>query len=62
MASEASSVLKAWEECDKTDTLFILVCTVFCWTIVPTVSRRAPYPDPTWAINIATCSPRTPNP
>lgn len=35
----ASDVLKAWEECDKTDTVFILVCTVFCWTIVPTVSR-----------------------
>jgi hypothetical protein len=31
-------VLSAWEECDKTDTVFILVCTVICWTIVPTVS------------------------
>lgn len=36
----ASEVLKAWEECDKIDTLFVLVCTVFCWTIVPIVSRH----------------------
>jgi hypothetical protein len=34
----ATRVLAAWEECDKTDTVFILVCTVICWTIVPTVS------------------------
>ncbi|KAK3987214.1 putative ammonium transporter [Cladorrhinum sp. PSN332] len=31
------SVMQAWEECDKIDTLFIMVCTVICWTIVPTV-------------------------
>ncbi|KAK1749831.1 ammonium transporter AmtB-like domain-containing protein [Echria macrotheca] len=64
MASE-SPVLKAWEECDKTDTLFILVCTVFCWTIVPTVGIA--YGGYTWKRNgmtaamasvltIATCS------
>lgn len=34
----ATRVLAAWEECDKTDTVFILICTVICWTIVPTVS------------------------
>ena len=39
----ASEVLKAWEACDKTDTLFVLVCTVICWTIVPTV-RSLPSP------------------
>ncbi|KAL4973113.1 Rh-like protein/ammonium transporter [Aspergillus desertorum] len=27
----------AWEACDKTDTLFILVCSVFCWLIIPAV-------------------------
>lgn len=32
-----SPVLKAWEECDKIDTLFIIFCTTICWTIVPTV-------------------------
>ncbi|KAL2822921.1 Rh-like protein/ammonium transporter [Aspergillus granulosus] len=31
------SVLSAWESCDKTDTLFILVCSVFCWLIIPAV-------------------------
>ncbi|KAF4313399.1 putative ammonium transporter protein [Botryosphaeria dothidea] len=35
MLSEA--VLQAWETCDKTDTAFILVCTVFCWPIIPAV-------------------------
>jgi ammonia channel protein AmtB len=33
----ASAVLQAWESCDKTDTLFILVCSVFCWPIIPAV-------------------------
>ncbi|KAF1809233.1 putative ammonium transporter [Eremomyces bilateralis CBS 781.70] len=33
----ASEVVQAWEACDKTDTAFILVCSVFCWTIVPAV-------------------------
>jgi len=33
----ASAVLKAWEACDLTDTLFVLVCTVFCWPIIPAV-------------------------
>ena len=32
-----SSVLKAWESCDKTDTAFVLVCSVFCWPIIPAV-------------------------
>jgi ammonia channel protein AmtB len=32
-----SSVQEAWEACDRTDTLFILVCTVFCWPIIPAV-------------------------
>ncbi|EME83989.1 uncharacterized protein MYCFIDRAFT_152269 [Pseudocercospora fijiensis CIRAD86] len=32
-----ADVLKAWETCDKTDTLFVLVCTVFCWPIIPAV-------------------------
>lgn len=25
-----TEVLKAWEACDRTDTLFVLVCCVFC--------------------------------
>ncbi|RYP43847.1 hypothetical protein DL768_009627 [Monosporascus sp. mg162] len=61
----ASGVLKAWEECDKIDTLFVLVCTVFCWTIVPTVGIA--YGGYSWRRNglasaipavltIATCS------
>lgn len=33
----ASTVLDAWESCSKTDTLFILVCSVFCWPILPAV-------------------------
>ncbi|KAL3427904.1 ammonium transporter mep2 [Phlyctema vagabunda] len=32
-----STVLEAWEACDKTDTAFILVCSVFCWPIIPAV-------------------------
>ncbi|KAL4928632.1 Rh-like protein/ammonium transporter [Aspergillus undulatus] len=31
------SIQTAWEACDKTDTLFILVCSVFCWLIIPAV-------------------------
>jgi len=33
----ASAVLQAWEACSKTDTAFILVCSVFCWPIIPAV-------------------------
>jgi ammonia channel protein AmtB len=33
----SSAVLKAWEACDLTDTVFVLVCTVFCWPIIPAV-------------------------
>jgi Amt family ammonium transporter len=33
----AETVLKAWEVCNKTDTAFILVCSVFCWPIIPAV-------------------------
>ncbi|KAJ9364149.1 putative ammonium transporter [Paecilomyces variotii] len=33
----SSTVLQAWEACDKTDTVFILVCSVFCWPIIPAV-------------------------
>ncbi|KAK3400040.1 ammonium transporter AmtB-like domain-containing protein [Sordaria brevicollis] len=60
-----SPVLAAWEACDKTDTLFVLICTVICWTIVPTVGIA--YSGYTWKRNalhaampsiltIATCS------
>ncbi|KAI9373344.1 Rh-like protein/ammonium transporter [Aspergillus egyptiacus] len=31
------SIQAAWDACDKTDTLFILVCSVFCWLIIPAV-------------------------
>ncbi|TQB72600.1 hypothetical protein MPDQ_006733 [Monascus purpureus] len=31
------SVLTDWSACSKTDTLFILVCSVFCWLIIPAV-------------------------
>lgn len=33
----ASSVLEAWSRCSPTDTAFILVCSVFCWPIIPAV-------------------------
>jgi ammonia channel protein AmtB len=33
----AAAVLKGWEACSKTDTAFILVCSVFCWPIIPAV-------------------------
>ncbi|KAM7219017.1 Ammonium transporter AmtB-like domain containing protein [Rhypophila decipiens] len=60
-----SPILEAWEACDKVDTLFIIVCTVICWTIVPTVGIA--YGGYTWKRNgmsaaipavlvIATCS------
>jgi ammonia channel protein AmtB len=60
-----SAVLAAWEACDKVDTLFVLVCTVLCWTIVPTVGIA--YSGYAWKRNgmsaamaavltIATCS------
>ncbi|KAJ5892066.1 uncharacterized protein N7473_008294 [Penicillium subrubescens] len=32
-----SDILTAWEECSKIDTLFILICCVFCWLIIPAV-------------------------
>jgi ammonia channel protein AmtB len=32
-----SEVQKAWEACDRIDTVFVLVCTVFCWPIIPAV-------------------------
>lgn len=32
-----SDVQKSWEACDRTDTLFVLACTVFCWPIIPAV-------------------------
>jgi Amt family ammonium transporter len=32
-----STVQQAWDACDKTDTAFILVCSVFCWPIIPAV-------------------------
>ncbi|KAL4907219.1 hypothetical protein BDW74DRAFT_166719 [Aspergillus multicolor] len=35
--TEDMSIQAAWEACDKTDTLFILVCSVFCWLIIPAV-------------------------
>ncbi|UDD58863.1 hypothetical protein AFCA_006286 [Aspergillus flavus] len=35
--SDKMSVQAAWEACSKTDTLFILVCSVFCWLIIPAV-------------------------
>ncbi|KAJ5898851.1 hypothetical protein N7495_003595 [Penicillium taxi] len=33
----SSTVLAAWDACSKIDTLFILVCCVFCWLIIPAV-------------------------
>ncbi|PYH49735.1 Rh-like protein/ammonium transporter [Aspergillus saccharolyticus JOP 1030-1] len=36
-SSIAMSVQAAWESCSKIDTLFILVCSVFCWLIIPAV-------------------------
>jgi ammonia channel protein AmtB len=32
-----TAVLEAWKACDRTDTAFILVCSVFCWPIIPAV-------------------------
>jgi hypothetical protein len=34
---EKGTAQQGWEACDKTDTLFVLTCTVFCWTIIPAV-------------------------
>ncbi|OJJ37916.1 hypothetical protein ASPWEDRAFT_472050 [Aspergillus wentii DTO 134E9] len=31
------SIEAAWSACSKTDTLFILICSVFCWLIIPAV-------------------------
>jgi ammonia channel protein AmtB len=31
------TVLEDWALCDRTDTAFILVCSVFCWPIIPAV-------------------------
>ncbi|KAB5581137.1 ammonium transporter AmtB-like domain-containing protein [Coniochaeta sp. 2T2.1] len=47
-----SPVLKAWEECDKIDTLFIIFCTTICWTIVPTVGIA--YSGYSWKRNALT--------
>ena len=30
----ANKVVAAWEACDRTDTLFVLVCCLFCWPII----------------------------
>ncbi|KAJ5639934.1 uncharacterized protein N7484_007796 [Penicillium longicatenatum] len=30
-------VLADWAECDKTDTLFVVICSVICWGIIPAV-------------------------
>lgn len=32
-----AQVLADWENCDKTDTLFVVVCSVLCWGIIPAV-------------------------
>ena len=34
---DVQNALAAWEACDKTDTLFVLSCSVVCWGIVPAV-------------------------
>lgn len=36
-SNPVSAVVAGWEACSLTDTLFILVCTVFCWPIIPAV-------------------------
>lgn len=48
-ATPAGAVLAAWNACDKTDTLFILICTVFCWPIIPAVTSppKSPLPPKT---------------
>lgn len=37
---DAGVVATGWDACDRTDTLFVLVCTVICWPIIPAVSVR----------------------
>ncbi|KAJ5689072.1 hypothetical protein N7462_003464 [Penicillium macrosclerotiorum] len=32
-----ASILDHWKECSPIDTLFILICCVFCWLIIPAV-------------------------
>lgn len=32
-----AQVLADWEACDKTDTLFVVICSVICWGIIPAV-------------------------
>lgn len=34
---DSAAIVAGWEACSKTDTLFVLVCCVFCWPIVPAV-------------------------
>lgn len=36
-SAAATAVVAAWDACSKTDTLFILTCSVFCWPIIPAV-------------------------
>ncbi|PWN52016.1 putative ammonium transporter [Violaceomyces palustris] len=35
--SGSKSVIDAWNECDKVDTLFVFVCLIACWIVVPAV-------------------------
>ena len=36
-AIQTTSILVDWEACNKTDALFVLVCSVFCWPVIPAV-------------------------
>ena len=33
----AAAIIAGWKSCDVTDTVFILVCSVLCWPIIPAV-------------------------
>lgn len=35
-----------WDACSKNDTLFILICTVLCWPIIPAVNLPSPSSGP----------------
>ena len=35
--SSPADVQAGWDACSPTDTLFVLVCCVFCWLIIPAI-------------------------
>lgn len=42
MTMKPTTIPEAWDACDGVDTVFILICTVICWSIIPAVSPNTP--------------------